>query len=332
MTRPISYDLQRGRLEVRSPEGWAGRLYDGVLQRADATDLPVAFRVTAAQGAPEAPPPEARVLHKGPGQEGEWIEIFVDGSKTWIIRPDETSLVIDAETASARLVQPGERFSHDSGTLAMHALDFAVTATGQSLVHAACLANPEGTHHALVFAPSGTGKTTTTLGLARAGFAMANDDASVLSPMADGSLGCWGLARNPNVHERTVAMLPWLDGAADWSDRPEVSVPLAVLSDLVPLAPHRLRPIAAVFWLARSSANEAEAVPLAPEEALARLISDNVRHSAAGLGARDLDCLDRLTALVSQVRVFELRVPEGRAGLDSAVGVFGATLKAEAAR
>lgn len=329
MTQSLSYDLLRARVSVQTPDVWAGQLFDGVLHRCTDENLPVAFAITAQQGTTEAPLPEARVLHKGPGQEGEWFEIFGHGSMTWIIRPEKASLCVDTETATARLFQPGERLSLDSANLAMHALDFAVTASGQSLVHSACLANRAGTHHALVFAPSGTGKTTTTLGLARAGFAMAADDASVLSPMPDGTLGCWGLARNPNVHERTVAMLPWLDGAADWSARPEVSVPLDVLAERVPLAPHRLLPMAAVFWLARGTAAVAEAEVLAPEEALARLISDNVRHSAAGLGARDIDCLDRLTTLVSQVKAYELRVPEGRAGLESAIEVFGAVMDAE---
>ena len=152
MTHSISYNLLRGRLVVRTPETWIGRLYDNVMHRcADDDQQPVVFTVTAERGTPEDAPPDARVLHKGPGQEGEWVEIFTDGRKTWTIRPKHTSLCVDDDAARARLVQPDERFTRDSGTLAMHALDYAVAKSGQSLVHSACLANPSGSHHALVW-------------------------------------------------------------------------------------------------------------------------------------------------------------------------------------
>lgn len=330
----VRYDLRAGTLDVTGPLDWAGAVFDGILMRHDGVaPLMPAMRLSLRRGSPETPAVDATLLHEGPGQGRETIAIYNKGPIQWMIRPGLASLRLDPATGLAELALDEDGELADSFDLSMHALDAAIAATRQVLVHAACLADLDNTAHGLVFAPSGTGKTTTTLALARAGHAMANDDTSVLSHDATGGgLSVWGLARDPNVHRRTVQMLPWLKGAANWSHHQERAVALDKLADLVPISPHVRRPVAAVFALARGTGSVAEARALPPAEALARLVSDNVRHSAFGLGARDLAALDCLTDLIRAVPAFELQVPEGAEGLASAARVFGDTLASAARR
>ncbi|NKB28990.1 MAG: hypothetical protein GKR99_16145 [Rhodobacteraceae bacterium] len=322
------FDLVNATLDVCGPPDWAAAVYDGMLQPHDpATQASVAMTLTLRRGAPMAPDAGADLLHDGFGEDGKPVAVYNAGSVTWFIQPGLVSLKVDEASGTAEIVLIDQARMSDSFNMSMHVLDSAIALTGQTLVHAACLADLAGKTYRLIFAPSGTGKTTTTLSLAHAGHAMANDDAAVLSGTeGGGGLSVWGLARDPNVHRKTVAMLPWLDGLADWSRREERSVPLAKLADHMPISPHVRRPVGAVFSLARGAGPDAEAREIPPAEALARLVSDNVRHSAQGLGARDLAALDRLTELIRTVPAYELLVPEGADGLASAAKVFGATL------
>ena len=328
------YDLRAATLDVTGPPDWADAIFNGLLMRHDGVaPLVPAMRMSLRRGSPETPATDAKLLHEGPGQDGEVIAIYASGTIQWMLRPGLASLRLDPASGVAELALDEDAELADSFDLSMHAMDAAIAASGQVLVHAACLTDLDNTAHGLVFAPSGTGKTTTTLALARAGHAMANDDASVLSrDTSGGGLSVWGLARDPNVHRRTVQMLPWLKGAANWSHHDERAVALDTLADLVPIAPHVRRPVAAVFALARGTGSVAEARALPPAEALARLVSDNVRHSAFGLDARDLAALDCLTDLIRAVPAFELQVPEGAEGLASAARVFGDTLASAARR
>src|SRR5690606_27351699 len=83
--------------------------------------------------------------------------------------------------------------------------------TGQMLVHAAALRLPDADAALVLFAPSGAGKTTTSLALALQGFGLLTDDATVLSGGDRSTAACvWGLPRPPKVHRNTAELLPAL--------------------------------------------------------------------------------------------------------------------------
>ena len=216
MTPNARYDLLSATLDVSGPPDWATTIFGGLLLRHNREkELPVAMTLSLWRGVPIGPDADATLLHEGSGQDGKSVTVHESGSVMWYVRPDLASLRLDTAMRTADLILAENAKLSESFDLSVHAMDAAIAATGQTLVHAACLADRDGRSFGLVFAPSGTGKTTTTLALAHAGYAMANDDAAVLSanPDENGFL-VWGLARDPNVppQNRRNAALASRDG------------------------------------------------------------------------------------------------------------------------
>ena len=135
------------------------------------------------------------------------------------------------------------------GTIVMGLLEEVLATAQRYLVHAACLAHPARNEAVLIFAPSGTGKTTAALALSRAGLRLAGDDVTLLRFAGD-EPRVLGLPRGLRIHRRTAAFLPWLlivldapragDPVATTIDARDALV--AILHDNVRLTPEGLRP------------------------------------------------------------------------------------------
>jgi hypothetical protein len=195
-----------------------------------------------------------------------------------------------------------------SGTLAFWLLDEMLIGAGRHLVHAACLARPATGDALLLFAASGTGKTTTALALARNGYQLVGDDAAVLE-FRDGLPWVWGLPRPVNLHRRTAAMLPWLEAVlGPWDGVVEQRVGLDALARLVDRAAPDARPCAGVVLLQPPSEGAHRAAPLAKADALVQAATDNVRLAPGGLDEDGAALFDALARLIEAVPSVSLRV------------------------
>ncbi len=206
-----------------------------------------------------------------------------------------------------------------SGTLAFWLLDEMLIGAGRHLLHAACLARPAGGDGLLIFAASGTGKTTTALALARNGYALVGDDVAVLE-FRDGSPWVWGLPRPVNLHRRTAAMLPWLAPVVGpWAEAAEQRVELDALAACVARARADARPCAGVVLLQAPGAGEHRALPLAKAEALVQSATDNVRLAPGGLDEDGERLFDALAQLIAAVPAVSLRAGSDPASLAPAL-------------
>jgi len=175
---------------------------------------------------------------------------------------------------------------------------------GQFVVHAASLATegPDGPLGVLLAGPSGAGKTTTALALARAGMILLTDDASFVESAGAVHLRGWRLPCK--VHDRTARMLPWLRNCPGGPARTERERLVDVTN--VVRAPDDVVAIPRLILLLGpriGGPHRWEAV--GKVEALAQLTRENVRayeHRAAGRAFQTLG------ELVSQCDVYRLRV------------------------
>lgn len=185
------------------------------------------------------------------------------------------------------------------------ALEFALDMDGQQIVHCAGLSFPDSDRTFLICAPSGTGKTTTALALARSGFALAGDDAMVLSRQGD-DIYAWGLPRAAKIHKKSIELLPWLANVVGehWDDADEQAVTREKLGKAIPTDNRRLR-VTDLLLLKRGGA-ETTLQPLQKAEMLAALAADNVRRAATGITPLQSRRYSMLARAVSKASTFEL--------------------------
>jgi hypothetical protein len=277
------------------------------------TDAPGAdaFTIALRYGEPAAVPDGAPLLWDGPLPEGPAGTIADDGDGLYLCAPGQSGLVVDREARRAEITAVPEKAAYAGATPVMLAIEAALAATGQTLLHAACLVTRDGEGAVLLLAPSGTGKTTTALALAAQGWALVTDDTAVVTRDACG-LAAWGLPRPLTVHRNTAALMPWLAPALGrWNSEDEQPVPLSALPPPVLTADRRPRPLRATILLARRGTGPARLAPLALSDALVRLSTDNVGLSEVGLTAEAKKRFAILGDLVTTAPVFELDAGTG---------------------
>jgi hypothetical protein len=209
--------------------------------------------------------------------------------------------VVDIEPglrrATVRLEAGGMR--RFMGSASMLVLDFVLLAGGQHLVHAACLTRPAPGGAILVCGPSGGGKTTTSIALARGGFGLVTDDASVLDFERD-LVRVWGLPRALKVHRHSVALMPWLRPfMGEWGDSEEQGVPLREIATHVRIVRPSPEPLEAIILLGSRSAGEHRLAPLSKREALIEIAADNVAWFESGAPQRSATLFDALARAVA---------------------------------
>jgi hypothetical protein len=236
-------------------------------------------------------------------------KIFTAAGKEWLIVDGAGSVEVDsgARTASVRLLPGGDR--RVAATIALYAIDAALFATGQQLLHGAGLLLPSGAGAVLLFAPSGTGKTTTSLALALDGFGMLTDDALVLG-RDQAPQGVWGLPRPMKVHWRTVELMPVLKSVVGtvWNDEGEQVLTRDAFSKLGRIASRVTAPIAAIFLLGNRSDGEHRIENASKADIMVALASDNVGTSRLGVLPRQVRKMEAVANVLNQVPAARLHV------------------------
>lgn len=265
------------------------------------------FRICVRRGQLPASRPGDHLLYSGPVLDDGSYELFRSGDDLLLLAGD-VALHIQPSGRFADLVTLDGAEIRAAGTAGMLALEAAVDAFGHASVHAAGLTLPGTDDLILLYAASGTGKTTTALNLARAGFGLCSDDAMVLAPTGAG-MSAWGIPRYLKVHTNTARMLPWLAPAltAEWDSGDEQEVTLDALSALIRIEDARPRPVVGVFMLSRSDQPSGVAA-LNKADALVALAADNVRGSRSGLLEHQARRWGQLAKLIAGSPVFELRI------------------------
>ncbi|TIV48302.1 MAG: serine kinase, partial [Mesorhizobium sp.] len=192
----------------------------------------------------------------------------------------QTLSILDKESCAEIRVHPDSKIKW---TLLMMVLDAALDAGGQHMLHTAGLTLPGSDALVLVHAPSGTGKSTTSLALASQGFGLCSDDVMILRATQDG-VTAWGMPRKVKIHRNTAAMLPFVSPCLGetWDAEGEQAVSLDRLGEIIRVEDVRARPIAALLHLARSADGGTRLVPMARTDAMVALAADNVRTGMTG--------------------------------------------------
>ncbi|TPI74280.1 serine kinase [Mesorhizobium sp. B2-8-9] len=229
------------------------------------------------------------------------------GSVFHLVFPGQQALSIhDGEGRAEIRLHPASKIKW---TLLMMVLDAALDADGQHMLHTAGLTLPGKDGLVLIHAPSGTGKSTTSLALASRGFGLCSDDVMILNATAQ-DITAWGMPRRVKVHRNTAAMLPFVAPCLgeNWDAEGEQSVPLDRLGDIIRVEDVRARPVTALLHLARSADAETRLLPMARTDAMVALATDNVRTGMTGLLSLQKRRMATIAALVKAVPTFTLEV------------------------
>lgn len=213
---------------------------------------------------------------------------------------------IDHEAAESKAVMKSGSEEAFSFTPLMNVLGASLKAAEKNLLHAACLIVPDGPGAIAICAPSGYGKTTTALALARGGFGLATDDASVIETR-NGRTHIWGLPRRLKVHRRTAAMLPWIGDLPDaWNEEDEQPVGVDALRKVIAIAEPEPAPLAAVILLGTRSDGDHRVTRVSKTDALIRLAQDNISNSVTGVKSWNRKYFETVASMLRGVPVLEL--------------------------
>lgn len=254
------------------------------------------------------PPSGGTRIFEGPLPEGLPSVLVNDGNERTLIVPGHFAIRFrrTRRMTDIRFV-PGKEEGL-GGTAAFWVLDDLLAAHGRHLLHGALLVNPATDRSIALFAPSGTGKTTTALALAHAGLCLAGDDALVLDAREDG-YGLWSIPRKINVHRQTAALLPWLAPILMdcWTDD-EQALELGALLPLVTLASPRRRQVELVIALLPSNRKGHDVAAIAKPDVLAAIACDNLRIAPGGVDADNAAALAALARFIAATPVVSLSV------------------------
>ncbi|MBX3580444.1 MAG: hypothetical protein KF810_00915 [Rhizobiaceae bacterium] len=270
------------------------------------------FLVSIRVSEPEPAPADAELLYSGPLPKEGTCDFARIGQTYFMSFPEEARMVIDPQARRADIVVARDRPQRARGSVVPIAVEFALDLEDQQVVHAAGLSLPAEGGMVLVSAPSGTGKTTTALALARSGLSFAADDIMVLR-REPGSIVAWGLPRALNVHRNTAAMQPWLNLQPQWNAEGEQAVPRRNLASGVQLEDREL-PVTRLVLLQRGERTKME--PLAPTDMLAALAADNVRNSTSGLTPLQGRRFAMLADLVRAVPAYKVTMAAGLSDIE----------------
>ncbi|MCY6382617.1 hypothetical protein [Hoeflea prorocentri] len=236
---------------------------------------------------------------------------FAGCAQSWsIFTPDELVARFDVEGGRADYVVAPACQAATLSVAESFALDHVLSVNGHAMVHAACAETPDGTGRVILHAPSGTGKTTTSLAMVGEGWKLCTDDASVLSPEADGGVVVRGVPRAIKIHRKSAGMLPWLsqmlDGQA-WDENGEQWVERPTLFDQGYLADDKPAPISAVIAL-RRTAGPMRLVKQDGVDAFTSIMEDNISLSSAGLFPGHEQRMDVYSSALGQADCYLLEI------------------------
>jgi hypothetical protein len=223
-----------------------------------------------------------------------------------LVVPGYCAIALDraARTVELRFVK--DQAAAIGGTASFWMLADILAASAQYLLHGAGVIDPRSGDAIALFAPSGTGKTTTVLALARSGFHLASDDALVLSVRRQMST-IWGIPRHVKISRQTAAMLPWLAPclAETWIDG-EQTVARDALAALVTLANPQPRRVGRVIVLRPPNDRDHLLMPMAKPDAVTAIARDNFRVTADGIASDTSAAFAALSTLIATTPVIAL--------------------------
>lgn len=291
-----SFDLMLGALRVDEP-------------------VQPGFRVNIVETRQLPENPEGKLAFDGEVPlDGHCRMIDADGVFHLVFPGQQTVSIHDNEAWAEIRVHPDSKIRW---TLLMMVLDAALDAGAQHMLHTAGLTLPDSEALVLIHAPSGTGKSTTSLALASQGFGLCSDDVMILKATSDG-VTAWGMPRKVKIHRHTATMLPFVSPCLGdtWDNEGEQAVSLDRLAEIIRVEDVRARPIAALLHLARSADGETRLLPMARTDAMVALATDNVRTGMTGLLPLQKRRMTTIAALVKTVPTFTLEV--GKTPADAA--------------
>lgn len=267
------------------------------------------YDISIAIGEPEEVPKTAKHIAEYPVLGGGRCTFGLDGEEAYLIYSDEGSLKINNARHCSSIVIHPDHEKKVAGNCLLLALESALDFSSQFILHAASLRLPNQTGNILIYAPSGAGKTTTSLSLLSQGFGLCADDATVLK-IEGGVVTGWGFPRFLKVHENTVKMLPWLAPLFTdaWNHEGEQVLSRQNLSKIAPVVDLDTKPILGIFSLERLEGAQCFSEPHSLLEASVELIADNVRAGVAELLPLQERRLDGVLQLIDCVPSFKLKV------------------------
>jgi hypothetical protein len=251
--------------------------------------------------------PHGSLVFAGEVPEDGSCRMIEDGGTVHLVFPGRQTVAINGGEGWAELrVRPGTKAAW---TPSMLVLDAALDAGGQHMLHTAGLTLPDSDAVVLIHAPSGTGKTTTSLALATQGFGLCSDDAMIVN-VASGKVVAWGLPRAVKIHRKTAEMIPQVAPCLrqTWDRNGEQPASLERLAGIVRVENASARPVAALLHLARSADSQTRLVAMARTDAMVALAVDNVRTGMTGLLPMQKRRLATIAGLVNSVPTFRLEV------------------------
>jgi hypothetical protein len=315
------FDLQGASLRVTATQpvlvDFFGRIFAG--RSRPLPTAPLAYGLTITSGEPLVMPEATEPLYQGPVRDEGGACFWQGPDGPILVFPGLISVTLSATAREATIiVAPGaeERIVMTCGQLALQS---ALLAARQFLVHAAGLTLPDG-RVALIFGRSGAGKTTATLALAAGGLGLCSDDAMACNVSAERPTA-WGIPRNLKVRRHTAQMLPWVRPllSGEWSAEEERPVTLASLRTVVSVEGVAPREIAAIFVLERSGASASLCEPVSKAEVLALAGAENVPFTRLGLPDAERELFERLGGLVRMLPTYRLSAGSGLSDLAPAV-------------
>lgn len=277
----------------------------------EVSELPSAdYSMHLLSGPLEVPPSDAAVLYSGDIVPGVPSQFLARGEQSWLLIPGELS--IRFEPRSARCVVAEGSQASLLTLAAIHMIDAALAAVGQYLLHGAALQLPSCSGAMLLFAPSGRGKTTTSLALALGGFALMTDDAIVGLPAGgpDDRPAAWGLPRALKVHRDTVRLLPQLVPLlkGTYDSNGEQPMTTDALRSIAPVAPQVPQTVAAIVILGERTRGAHIFRALQKSVAVTQIADDNIKSSPFGVTGSHLARFRAISSMIEQVPTYELRV------------------------
>lgn len=251
--------------------------------------------------------PEGGVrLFEGALPEGLPAVITQHESRRSLTVGDHFAISLSLTTRMAELRYVNGRSEAMGGTAAFWMLGDILAAQSQHLLHGAAVVDPRSDEVIALFAPSGTGKTTTALALARSGLHLAADDALVLSVRQNVPL-IWGIPRRLNVSRKTASMLSWLLPCLteNWIDG-EQAIDRDALAALVTLARPEPRRVGRVIVLTPPNDHEHILTSMAKPDALTRIAHDNFRIAPGGVEPDKAAAFAALSTLIATTPVVTL--------------------------
>lgn len=224
------------------------------------------------------PPSRARLIWDRQLPEGLPSTFVEDDERKILVVPDHFAMSSIRSAKSTVINVTPIGMKSIGGSAAYLLLADILAAHGRHILHGGCMVDPATEKAVALFAPSGTGKTTTALALARNGLELAGDDALVLETAPDGFY-LWGIPRSVKVHYRTAELLPWLRPVLkDWTSDEQV-VGLDTLGSVIqPAGPERRRPAGAIVLMPPNNIDHRVEV-IRKTDVLNQILTDNLRRT-----------------------------------------------------